>query len=246
MNMRKSLVVLALCAFSVTGCRMQLVNQALNGNGSAPGQVAQTPSPTQHPTPKPTQTPAPTATLTPTPAPDLSAIGLPAENTGDAALDFAARMCDARWFTENGTLPCPGQESQADDGFVMGLNSDVQGLPAGIRILLTFPPQTGVETISSKYPEFEVRGGDRFRAVLTCRAHAFCDVDFLFNYFNDQGMTGLAHWRYLFTDAPIVVDYPLDGLAGEVVQFDLAVHVDGNRSAAYAIWIAPHIYRPPQ
>jgi hypothetical protein len=191
----------------------------------------------------PTRTPSPTATISPTPTPDFSVIGLPAEKPGTTALDFVSEICQAQWFTNVGDLPCPGDETQADSGYVEQLNGKVQDLPSNIKMLLTFPPRKRVEAISSKYPEFEVKQGDRFRAVLACQAHTFCDVDFMLSYFDESGKSGLTHWRYLFTDTPIVVDYPLDGIAGKTVQFDLSVSAKGTGATAYAVWIAPHIYR---
>jgi hypothetical protein len=213
------------------------------------GQAAITAAPTVVPTETaivipPTQTPAPTATITPTPTPDFSVIGLPMEKPGTTAFDFVDEMCQAQWFTEVGDLACPGDDTQADSGYVEQLDGMVQDLPSNIKLLLTFPPRMRVEAISSKYPEFQVQNGDRFRAVLACRAHTFCDVDFMLSYFDKRGLTGLTHWRYLFTDTPIVVDYPLDGISGKSVQFDLSVRADGNRLDAHAVWIAPHIYRP--
>jgi hypothetical protein len=126
----------------------------------------------------------------------------------------------------------------------MRLGGEVQGLPSNLSLLLTFPPQTGFETISSKYPPFLVEKGDRFRAVLDCRAHTFCDVEFVLDYFDSHGQNGVTHWPYLFTDQPLVIDYSLDGLAGKTVQFDLAVRAKWNSLEAYAVWIAPHIFRP--
>jgi hypothetical protein len=69
-------------------------------------------------------------------------------------------------------------------------------------------------------------------------------VEFILYAFDDQGRTRLMHWRYIFADPPIVVDYSLDSVAGKTVQFDLAVQVKGNQADANAVWIAPHIYRP--
>jgi hypothetical protein len=86
--------------------------------------------------------------------------------------------------------------------------------------------------------------GDRFRAVLACKEHTFCDVEFVLNFSNEEGSAGLKNWRYLFAEEPLVVDYPLDALAGETVQFHLNVRARGNPVEAYAVWIAPHIYRP--
>jgi hypothetical protein len=171
---------------------------------------------------------------------------LPSEPAGSVAFDFVEQMCAAQWFTEGGSLPCPGDASQADTGYVMRLEGGVPSVPAGFPMLLTYPPVVHYATISSKYPPFTVQKGDRFRTVTTCQAHSYCDVMFSFNFFNHSRQVGLGHWHYLFTDAPMVFDYSLDSLAGETVQFDLAVEVKGNRPDMYAVWIAPHIYRPVQ
>lgn len=193
----------------------------------------------------PTRTSTPTLTVTPLPpTPDLKTIGLPSEPAGSVALDFVAQMCDAQWYTEGGSLPCPGDASQADSGYVMRIDKDVPGVSIGFPMLLTYPPVVHYATISSKYPPFTVQKGDRFRAVMTCEEHSYCDVMYLFNYFNHFGRFRLAQWHYLFTDKPLVVDYSLDNIAGQTVQFDLAVEVKGNRPDMYAVWVAPHIYRP--
>jgi hypothetical protein len=126
----------------------------------------------------------------------------------------------------------------------MQLSGKIQGLPDTMNILLTFPPLDHYGTLFGKYPPFTVKAGDRFRAVLACRAHTFCDVEFGLEYYGGQEKTGLKHWSYLFADPPIVVDYPLDGIAGKTVQFGLSISANGSPSTAYAVWIAPHIYRP--
>jgi hypothetical protein len=73
---------------------------------------------------------------------------------------------------------------------------------------------------------------------------SFCDVEFVLNYFGSYGQRGISHWHYLFTDAPKTIDISLDSMAGKTVQFDLALAVVGNRPDTYAVWVAPHIYRP--
>ncbi len=194
--------------------------------------------------PAPTQTVAPTATVTPIPTPDLSLIGLPSEPAGTNAFDFVDAMCKAQWSNEIQNLPCPGNDKQANTGYVMQLSGDVQALPSNFNLMLAFPPEINAATIFGKYPAFAVKKGDRFRSVLACQPHTFCDVEFGLTYSGDQGQIGLKHWPYLFTDAPIVVDYSLDSLAGKTVQLNLSVRTGGNGADAYAVWIAPHIYRP--
>ncbi len=206
------------------------------------------PSPTQavvesaaQPTAEPTPAPLPTATAAADP--DFTLVGLPAEAEGELAFDFVAQMCDAEWHTRGVSLPCPG-DTESSAGYVMKLDGEVQGLPSNTNILLVYTPQEGYETIFSKYPAFTVQEGDRFRVVLACKEHTFCDVEFVLDFSNEEGSAGLKNWRYLFAEEPLVVDYPLDALAGETVQFHLNVRARGNPVEAYAVWIAPHIYRP--
>lgn len=241
--MRKKFIIFLLAALFLSSCA-QPVNASSKSNEPASVTTAPaTATATQLPS---TQTPSPTATTTLDPTPDFTLVGLPVEETGTTVFDFVTHVCDAEWFTQGQKLSCPGDESQRDAGYVMPLDGSAQGLLSNIGILLTYPPQVNYETISSKYPSFIVQKGDRFRAVLTCRAHTFCDVQFDLGYFDEQGHTGLKHWRYLFVDSAVVVDYPLDAIAGKTVQFDLAVQSKGNRSDGSAVWIAPHIYRPAQ
>jgi hypothetical protein len=196
------------------------------------------------PLPTPTAVPSATTAATLPPTPDFSLIGLPTEQAGGTIFDFVAQMCDAQWFTRGQQLPCPGNADESSAGYVMQLDGASQGLPSNMNVLLAYTPQDKYQTISSKYPSFTVQKGDRFRAVLACRSHSFCDVDFVLDFANDKGSAGLTHWRYIFTDTPVTVDYSLDALAGQTVQFDLAVRANANPSDAYAVWIAPHIYRP--
>ncbi len=242
--MRIKLAFVLVLGLLLTGCRMQLPNRAINDGASTTSTSTAIP-PTDVPTLAPTNTPVPTATVTPAPTPDPTGIGLPAETTGTDPLDFVASICKADWFTQGGSLPCPGDPNNSEGGFAMSLPSVQQDLPPGFPVLLTYPPQGTYQTIFSKYPAFTVKKGDRFRAVLACRSHAFCDVDFGLGYYSGNGSTGITHWPYRFDELPIVVDYSLDGLAGLNVQFNLSLQgTNGPRIDAYGVWIMPHIYRP--
>lgn len=242
--MRIQLAAVVLAGLLLTGCRMQVGNRLLNGGAPSPRSETQA-SPTEIPTDAPTSTPVPTATTTPSPTPDPAAVGLPAEPAGSDAFDFVATMCKADWFTRGGSLPCPGSENNSSAGFVLSLPGEKQGLPPGYPVVLIYAPQQNFDTIFSKYPAFTVKKGDRFRAVLACRLHSFCDVEFALDYYNaNGGKSGITHWPYRFTDAPIVVDYLLDGLVGQSVQFSLSLRAAGPNLDAYGVWILPHVYRP--
>jgi hypothetical protein len=246
--MKKKILYFLLIGLLLAGCSSSPTQNLEKTTSSTTVTAATATQPLSTPTPDPTETATATATatITSTPTPDLSVVGLPAEESGSTAFDFVEQMCNAQWSTRGQDLPCPGNESQSSAGYVMQFDGKSQGLPSNIKVLLAYTPQENYETISSKYPTFTVQKGDRFRAVLACKEHTFCDVDFVLSFSNEKGSAGLTHWTYIFTDEPLVIDYPLDALAGQTVQFNLAVHSRGNSSEAYAVWIAPHIYRPAQ
>ncbi len=238
--MQKKFLSLLLIGFLLAGCS-PTANQTTKALGLPTATAAAIL--TQQP-PTPTAVPSATATATASPTPDFNLVGLPAEKEGELVFDFVEQLCAAEWSTRGQDLPCPGSDTQSSAGYVMQIDGATQGLPSNMNILLAYTPQEKYETIYGKYPAVTVQKGDRFRAVLECREHSFCDVEFVLNFSDERGTAGLKNWRYLFTDEPIVVDYPLDALAGQTVQFTLAVRARGNPVEAHAVWIAPHIYRP--
>jgi hypothetical protein len=231
-KMLKKIVLFLFLGIILSGCRVLNRNVTSTPSGTPPVYTFETA------TDLPTQTPVPTSTITPSPTPDLGAVGLPTEGPGTTALDFVMTMCSAQWFNRTQQLPCPGDENNPNAGYVASIGGNA------LETLLTYPPQDSFETIFSKYPPFIVEKGDRFRTVLECKAHTFCDVVFSLEYYVDQAKTGVTNWPYIFSASPIVIDYPLDGIAGKKVQFGLSVRGNGNRLEAYAAWVYPHIYRP--
>ncbi len=242
--MKKKLLLLPLLGLLLTSCRMGAANRVLGGNGPNTPRSIPTATVDVLPSEAPTSTPAPTPAPTLSPTPDVSVIGLPAEAAGTVAYDFAAKLCSADWIVNSQPVPCNGPDPSTTSGYVGLLGGLDQGVPANIPVLLMYPPQGGSDTISGTYPGFTVQKGDRFRAILGCRAHNFCDVNFGIDYYTASGKSGLKHWSYLFTDPAIVVDYPLDSVAGLTVRFSLSVQRNGEGQQAYAVWLAPHIYRP--
>jgi hypothetical protein len=238
--MQKKFLSLLLIGFLLAGCS-PTANQTTKALG-LPTATAEA-TLTQQP-PTATAVPSPTATATSVPTPDFSLVGLPSEKEGELVFDFVEQMCEADWSTRGQDLPCPGRDTQSSAGYVMQIDGATQGLPSNMNILMAYTPQEKYETIYGKYPAVTVQEGDRFRAVLDCREHSFCDVEFVLNFSDERGTAGLKNWRYIFTDEPLVIDYPLGALAGQNVQFTLAVRARGNPVEAYAVWIAPHIYRP--
>lgn len=232
MSMFKKFIPFLFLGLLLSGCSL------LNRFGGSRATATPSISFTETMTLSPTQTPVQTSTSTALPTPDPGLVGLPTEQPGTKALDFVADMCKAEWSNRDQTLPCPGINEDPNAGFVESIGGN------GLETLLAYPPQDNFETIFSKYPPFSVEKGDRFRTVLACKAHTFCDVVFSFEYFDGPTKTGVANWPYRFSAKPIVIDFALDGFAGKTVQFGLSVRGVGNRTEAYAVWIYPHIFRP--
>src|SRR5512140_2357134 len=242
--MRRTLLIVLLGSLLLAGCGLGFGRRfgagGLGGGNRGSGFGSETPAPsTMTPTDSPTNTPVPTATVTPVLTPDPQAVGLPGEAAGTNAFDFVTSMCKAEWFTRGTSLPCPGDPASPDGGFVVQLPGEQQGLMPEFPVLLMYPPQDKYETIFSRYPAFTVQKGDRFRAVLACRQHTFCDLEFSLDAYSPSGSARVSRWVYRFTDQPVVVDYPLDGLAGEKVQFGLSVRGVGSRLDAYGVWLFP-------
>ncbi len=183
----------------------------------------------------PTLTPSPVATSTPMPA------------LGTIALDFTALMCNAQWMNGVQYLPCPATDASRPGGYPSIMDPASQGLPANTPVLLTVPAQNNASSIFGRYPPFLVRTGDRFRATLQCVKALPCNVEFSLEYYDSQRKYHSLYgdWHYHGEDPPIPVDFDLSALAGQTVEFTLAVRpLDAARQNDLALWIAPHIFRP--
>lgn len=144
-------------------------------------------------------------------------------------------------------LPCPATEASRPGGYPSIMDPASQGLPANTPVLLTVPAQNNASSIFGRYPPYTVRAGDRFRATLRCVIAIPCNVEFSLEFFDSQrnyhGQYG--DWRYMAGSPPIVVDFDLSPLAGQTVEFTLAVRpMDEARQNDLALWVSPHIFRP--
>jgi len=89
--------------------------------------------------------------------------------------------------------------------------------------------------------------GDRFKSVLACLDEALkCDLTFPLEYFDAYGnLHAVSDAKWVITYDPAgdytYADVNLDFLAGQQVQFLLAVRDNGDPSEDFGVWIAPHI-----
>jgi hypothetical protein len=162
-----------------------------------------------------------------------------------AVYDFIGNYCDAVWKSETKNLACPG--SQGDDrGFVRALNSPKMedGVTRG-DALLTYPNKSGTGLITGKFPNFTVKNGDRFQALIGCQRDATdCNVIFRLQYQIGGGeIKTLAQWQEVYEGLYFPISVDLSSLRGEKVKFILTVLANGTSHDDFALWVTPRITR---
>ncbi len=162
-----------------------------------------------------------------------------------SAYDFVVAYCDALWRSESKNLPCPGAEGDSR-GFVQSLNAPKMedGVVRGSG-LLTYPNKSNSGLISAKYPNFTVKSGDRFQALIGCQRGATdCNVIFRLQYQIGNGdIQTLGQWAEAYEGKYYPVNVDLSFLRGEKVKFILTVLTNGTSHDDFALWVAPRITR---
>lgn len=189
----------------------------------------------------PTVTPGTPASPTPT------ATGPTPTQPADTAYDFVAKMCDAKWVSGAGTLPCPGTDNDAK-GFVLQLtNPQLETGAIDPRPgLLTNPQNTTNGYIQGIYPAFRVQTGDKFQSIVNCQYNATsCYVIFRLDYQIGDG-TPKTFWTFgeRYEGQYYQANLDLSSLAGQDVKFILTVMAGTYATGDRAVWVAPRIYRP--
>ena len=160
------------------------------------------------------------------------------------AYDFAASYCAAKWRSDSGRLECPGNRAD-DDGFAVLLDRPVieKGRLENETALWTNPEDKEEGWVQGEYPDFEVEQGMRFKAIVGCLDDSpDCDVVFRLNYRIGEGeIKTLWEAREVYDDTFTRVDVDLSPLAGEEVQFILAVFANGSPDDDQAFWLVPRI-----
>jgi hypothetical protein len=182
----------------------------------------------------PTATLDPTSTVTPDP--------------GSIVFDFVAMLCNAKWMNGAQNLAaCPDVNSDHSGGYAVVIDPATEGLAANTPVILTIPAWNGNAALFLRYPSFIVNTGDRFRATLRCQTSAACDVAYALEYYDSAGKyhSPFMSWNYAAGDPALNIDVDLNSLAGQTVDFVLAIRPNNDAPQQDgSLWIAPHIYRP--
>ena len=190
------------------------------------------------------------------PTPTVETLEIEEPDSDRIALDFSERPCNASWSNSGEYLPCPGDLAQISEGYANRLEEYFinGGFAGGLPALLTIPAQSESKFggIFGRYPPFTFKQGDRFRAVLACMdGYPQCDVTYSLEFINSNNVVEKvpgAEWQASYSPGGnyIPVDISLDSLAGRTIQLILTVRDNGNPAEDYALWIQPHIWRPPE
>jgi hypothetical protein len=185
-------------------------------------------------------TPVPTVTDIPT------AIPIHGLSTG---YDFVANMCEAKWYSGMGELPCPGTDGDSR-GFVLKLDSpEFEGVAVGKSPgILTFPQGVNNGYIQGIYNSYKVQEGDRFRATVGCQTGATnCYVVFRLDYSLAGSSSIQTYWAFVERyegHLPYESDIDLASLVGQDVKFILTILATGSSNGDRAIWGSPMIVNP--
>jgi hypothetical protein len=160
--------------------------------------------------------------------------------------NFVDNYCSAQWSSGAGVLPCPGTTSDSN-GFIVKLTDPKleTGSVENEAALETHPQFVDNGYIAGRFPSFNVKAGDRFKAVIGCLYNgSACNVLFLLNYVADGGPEQtLASWNQTYDGSIQKVDMDLSTLANKSVIFILRVNANGPSNQDWAFWLQPRITR---
>lgn len=166
-------------------------------------------------------------------------------NNGDVRYDFADNFCDADWESDSkNNLPCPGA-NQGSNGFVLVLqNPELESRNENEPAIWMRPNHDGGGYISGIFPDFKVKNGDHFTAVIGCLDNnSDCRVTFTLSYMRENGnVVQLGSWDEKFDGLTRTLDINLSSLAGDTINVILTVDT-GNQffNQANAFWFVPQI-----
>jgi len=168
---------------------------------------------------------------------------------GEVRYDFVAHACEAVWTTNATVVPCADGNIEEPGVFPGVYNLGEGNIPIMMPLILAVPGMAYPEGLGlfGLYPPFQVQAGDVFRAVLSCQDNSPCEATFALMYRDAQGQYHtLQSWPHRLSDGIRVVEVNLDSLAGQTVQFSLALQVNENASQKdnFLLWVRPVIEAP--
>ncbi|MBV6396858.1 MAG: hypothetical protein HFACDABA_02460 [Anaerolineales bacterium] len=180
-------------------------------------------------------------------APTVTPTGATPTQQPGAAYDFVANLCNAKWESGAGVLPCPGADNDIK-GFALKVDSPKleSGATDTRPGLLTNPQAVTNGYIKGTFPAFRVQQGDRFKTIVNCQYGATgCFVTFRIDYLVGSDTTVQHMWTFgeKYEGQYYEYDKDLSFLAGKDVKFILIVTAGTATAGQRAMWVAPRIAR---
>ncbi|MEJ2012904.1 MAG: NBR1-Ig-like domain-containing protein [Anaerolineales bacterium] len=172
-------------------------------------------------------------------------VDIEVDSPDEVVYDFVDSYCDAEWSTGAGVLTCPG-EVEDPEGWVIRLEEPaIEGRVEDEPGLWMQPEPVDQGYIQGVYPEYKVRRGDHFKALIACSADSpDCNVRFRLQYRIGSGdPVTLGQWNERSDGKFSLVDVDLNELEGDRVHFILSVLAKNEFEMDLAIWVAPSIWR---
>jgi hypothetical protein len=162
-------------------------------------------------------------------------------------LDFIEDACSAVWVNDiEETLPCPGVDGDPA-GYALKVQTPTleNGIIENEPALVMHPRAAEDGNIRGRFPDFKVKAGDHFRAVIGCLdGQPDCQVRFQLRYrIPGEEPVTLQEWNEHFNGKVTKIDLDLTELAGKEVRFVLIVSARGSSEGDLAFWLGPRIVR---
>lgn len=159
------------------------------------------------------------------------------------SFDFVSQICNARWQSGAGTLPCPSTDGDTR-GFALAVSSPrlENGTTDSAPGLLVSPQSRYDGYIQGYFPEYTVQQGDHFQASVGCAHGSACYVTYRLDYqINNGPIRILWSWRERNEGLIYPLHKDLSSLAGQRVRFILTLLAAGSATNDRAIWGQPRI-----
>jgi hypothetical protein len=161
--------------------------------------------------------------------------------------NFAEKVCEAGWESENEeNIPCPSKED-LDQGFVQGLDSAEMedGHTYLEPAILSYPNRGRGGYMVGRFPDLVIEEGDHFQATIGCQLGAEgCDVRYTLRVaITGEGLERLGQWHEVYEGMVYPIDVDLSEFAGREVEIVLSTIAVDDAGDNDALWLNPRIVR---
>lgn len=163
----------------------------------------------------------------------------------DTSYDLLLEYCNATWWNKNGEdIKCPG-EPKLIPGFVsLSTKPYLENGTSKTPVLWVHSNNILEGNISGRYPAYQVKDGDHFKAKVGCMGgYSRCNVTFKLLYrIGTNPVQTLGSWKELSGGGITTIDVNLSALQGQSVQFILRMTSSNNYpESAHGFWMTPRI-----